>query len=155
MVICLREPKIAEKTYKQILGGTVDRREEYRRYLQSAHWRRTRQQALLRAGHKCEFSHYRGDQVESCNRTQNLEVHHKHYKSLGCEQPDDLLVLCEYHHKVTELMKWECRACGEAVVDRDVAGTMLENIGHFDDFTSLRGLVGQLCGHCQNGWEKD
>lgn len=60
----------------------------YQDYLQSAHWRQVRLEALDRAGNKCQL----------CSRKQTLEVHHNTYENLGCELPEDLIVLCDRCH---------------------------------------------------------
>ncbi len=33
-----------------------------------------------------------------CNSTKNLEVHHRTYANLGCEEHADLVVLCDFCH---------------------------------------------------------
>lgn len=60
----------------------------YVQYLQSEHWKETRAKALGRAHYKCQL----------CNSQHNLQVHHKTYVNRGCEQPDDLIVLCRVCH---------------------------------------------------------
>lgn len=60
----------------------------YERYLQTAHWSRVRQAALMRAGHRCEL----------CNGKAGLEVHHRTYERLGCEAAADLITLCSDCH---------------------------------------------------------
>jgi 5-methylcytosine-specific restriction endonuclease McrA len=69
------------------------RRLPYREYLRTHHWRRTRELALERAGHRCAL----------CPSCDFLSVHHRSYLRLGFEQPQDLIVLCrechERHHQ--------------------------------------------------------
>lgn len=65
------------------------KRANYKKYMSSAAWRKTRQEALKRAGYKCEV----------CGATKNLHVHHLTYKNFTHEQPEDLKVLCQYHHR--------------------------------------------------------
>lgn len=62
---------------------------DYRRYIKSKAWRIKREAALKHYGACCAF----------CHRTDRLEVHHRHYNSLGREKMKDLLVLCESCHK--------------------------------------------------------
>lgn len=68
---------------------------KYEEYLQTPHWRRTRDAALRRAGFSCSNS--------PCRERSNLQVHHRSYDRIGCERPDDLTVLCrrchEGHHR--------------------------------------------------------
>lgn len=67
-------------------------REKYARYLVSDEWKAIRQEALERAKHRCQI----------CNGDSNLQVHHRYYRGLGKEQPEDLTVLCEECHKLYE-----------------------------------------------------
>ena len=60
----------------------------YRAYMQSPEWRRRRNEALERAGHRCQV----------CNGTENLQAHHRTYENLGHELPGDLTVLCDECH---------------------------------------------------------
>ena len=55
----------------------------YLSYLQSPKWRKKRNAALEKAGHKCQL----------CNSKRNLHVHHKTYRNIGNERPEDLIVL--------------------------------------------------------------
>ena len=61
---------------------------DYKKYLQSKHWKRTRRKALRRGGNKCAL----------CGNTKELHVHHNNYKNLWHERKTDLIVLCSYHH---------------------------------------------------------
>lgn len=63
--------------------------DHYREYLDSEAWRGTRMAALKRAGHRCAV----------CGTNRGLEVHHKHYRSLGAEAWGDLAVLCRDCHE--------------------------------------------------------
>lgn len=64
--------------------------DDYKEYLNSWHWKRTRKRALKRYGYKCMI----------CGRKDNLQIHHNNYKNLRHEKPNDLLCLCDYHHKM-------------------------------------------------------
>lgn len=65
-------------------------KEQYLEYLQTDHWKQTRQAALERAGHRCQL----------CATTEHLQVHHNSYANLGNEKPEDLVVLCRKHHEL-------------------------------------------------------
>jgi hypothetical protein len=65
------------------------RRLPYSEYLKTTHWRRVRQWALERARRACAL----------CPTTRDLQVHHRSYARVGCEQPEDLLVLCRRCHE--------------------------------------------------------
>lgn len=61
----------------------------YADYLKTDHWRRTRQDALARCGHKCMV----------CGSKIGLEVHHNTYERRGQELPSDVIVLCRTCHQ--------------------------------------------------------
>jgi len=61
-------------------------------YLFSPEWQRTRENALLAAGHECQKCGARGRGV-------TLDVHHLTYERLGDELPADLIVLCRGCHQ--------------------------------------------------------
>src|SRR5579884_845295 len=58
---------------------------DYTDYLATPDWQRTRKAALQRAGKQCQ-----GCQTGDVE----LEVYHTTLDSLGCEQADDIMVLC-------------------------------------------------------------
>jgi HNH endonuclease len=65
------------------------RNAEYHTYLASPRWRAFREDALRTARWTCEC----GD------RGPDVEVHHLTYERLGCERPDDVIVLCPACHR--------------------------------------------------------
>lgn len=69
--------------------------DEYREYLSSSKWRQKREQALHRAGYKCERCG--NQQIES-----PLEVHHKTYENFKHEPPEDLEVVCKVCHELAD-----------------------------------------------------
>lgn len=66
----------------------------YYAYLRSVQWKGVRHDYLKRVGWRCERCHVRKVYL----------VHHLHYDSLGCEQPQDLMALCYECHEV--LHRW-------------------------------------------------
>lgn len=60
----------------------------YYKYIQSPEWRLKRAAALYHYGEKCC----------SCGVKRDLQVHHKHYRTLGREAMRDLEVLCRNCH---------------------------------------------------------
>jgi hypothetical protein len=65
--------------------------DSYRDYLHSEVWLRLREQALEKAGWRCQI----------CNKEKSLQVHHRKYaKKWGEESVSDLTVLCLRCHKV-------------------------------------------------------
>lgn len=61
----------------------------YNRYLRSPEWREKRKIALANAKNRCQL----------CNRSKNLEVHHRTYERFEHELPEDLTVLCQECHQ--------------------------------------------------------
>jgi len=76
--------------------------EKYRIYLKSSKWEKKRQKVLKRDKHRCR---HRGWIFFRCKETKNLQVHHITYKRVFSERLSDLIVLCDYHHKVVHLKK--------------------------------------------------
>lgn len=62
----------------------------YRDYLLTPEWQERRQEALARAGYRCQV----------CNGRERLEVHHRTYERRGHEEPGDLTVLDEDCHEL-------------------------------------------------------
>lgn len=63
---------------------------QYRLYIQSKEWREKRKIFLSRTAPFCE----------KCGREfKRLEVHHKHYRTLGNERHEDVDVLCQRCHR--------------------------------------------------------
>jgi len=68
--------------------GRNDWPNQYQRHIASAAWKRLRSDIIEERGNKCE----------RCGRDGSLHLHHKTYKSLGNEQPDDVELLCNACH---------------------------------------------------------
>ena len=60
----------------------------YSAYLNSDHWKQTRQKALENAEYQCW----------ECGSKDRLHVHHLTYENIGGELPEDLMVLCASCH---------------------------------------------------------
>ena len=70
---------------------------DYRQYLRSGWWRRTVRRATYLAGWRCQV--HEGGQ--RCTNRSRLQVHHRHYETLGSEDPaKDLVVVCPKHHRM-------------------------------------------------------
>jgi hypothetical protein len=79
-------------------------RPDYRTYMASREWAERRAEALMRSrdrlGPRCEvcgrhgLSHKNRPEDRRLTGANGLEVHHLHYRTLGDEDPDDLVVLC-------------------------------------------------------------
>lgn len=68
---------------------------EYQQYLASPKWRNFRAKILNERGHFCEY----------CGREHRLHLHHLTYDRIYNEHPDDVMILCEGHHKIIEDLK--------------------------------------------------
>lgn len=65
-------------------------REWYSNYLLSDEWKKLREQAVQRAGHKCQM----------CNSNGELHVHHRTYQTFNTDSViNDLIVLCASCHE--------------------------------------------------------
>ncbi len=62
----------------------------YGDYLQTPEWQETRRLALLRATFRCQ----------TCNKSKELNVHHRTYERLGRERQGDIIVLCDGCHEL-------------------------------------------------------
>jgi hypothetical protein len=60
----------------------------YKEYLQSDHWKKTRERTLELDGERCRV----------CNGSNSLQVHHRTYRRKGRELPVDLITLCKSCH---------------------------------------------------------
>lgn len=67
----------------------------YQQYLQSPHWKRVRGRMYQS---KCVYKCY------CCSKLNMLQLHHKSYKSLGKENLNHLIWLCEKCHKRTHAL---------------------------------------------------
>lgn len=54
-----------------------------------------RMMAMRRARHRCE--HVDGN--KRCSEVLFLDAHHLTYDRHGHEEPEDLMIVCRYHHK--------------------------------------------------------
>jgi 5-methylcytosine-specific restriction endonuclease McrA len=70
-------------------------RKRYEDHIRSEKWAIKRAFALNRAGKACE----------KCGYMFGLQVHHKHYRNLGDEKPEDLEVLCLDCHKIADIKR--------------------------------------------------
>lgn len=75
-------------------------RNYYNAYLKSIRWHLLRAKALTRDGYKCCL----------CNSTDTLQLHHKHYETLGEEDLEDVYILCKTCHKLLHLAKDSIRS---------------------------------------------
>lgn len=92
-------------------------------FYSSTAWKKLRKEALERAGHFCQFQEYNRPTcvtaasflgayeemnntivIRLCQAREGLQVHHKtNARFGGKERPEDLQVLCKYHHELVEM----------------------------------------------------
>ena len=65
----------------------------YSQYLESTHWKLFRFNIFAKRGMRCE----------RCASVKDINIHHKTYKRLGCELPEDVEVLCRVCHGLAHL----------------------------------------------------
>jgi hypothetical protein len=87
---------VDQRTLKRVLF--LSQRPAYESYLRTRRWREFRALALERALGTCE----RCGISEQTHRLLVLDVHHKTYKRLGREAPEDVEVLCRPCHQVAD-----------------------------------------------------
>lgn len=75
----------------------------YRQYLNSEHWKNTRERLLERHGAYCDC----------CGSTDNINVHHLTYKNIGKENDYELIVLCHRCHQIMHDQKRKRRLANE------------------------------------------
>lgn len=88
-------------------------RDEYRDYLTTDHWRRTRQRALKERGQRCE----------ACGSTRALHVHHRSYQRVGEEGIEDLRILCHACHQLAHDTRTQRHAPLTTATDIVITGT--------------------------------
>jgi 5-methylcytosine-specific restriction endonuclease McrA len=75
-------------------------REQYTAYLASPEWWAIREAVMRRAKGKCEDCRLAVKLGRSFQIADATEVHHLTYCRLGRELPEDLIAVCEDHHKL-------------------------------------------------------
>lgn len=85
----LDEKWAEEERYPKFRRRKTDWDRRHDRYLRGKHWQTTKSRAIEAVDYRCEW----------CGRYhRKLQVHHKHYRTLGHERLSDLLVLCPKCH---------------------------------------------------------
>lgn len=80
-------PSMAVRVYQ---GDSTKRWDNYEDYLRSTDWRKKKEEAIKRDGHRCRV----------CNGKTKLQVHHRTYARLYDEELSDLTTLCEKCHTI-------------------------------------------------------
>lgn len=93
---CFIFNSIFNKLLKKKKKKAADKRKEwYRNYLKSEHWKKRRARTLKQYGYKCAI----------CGSREHLEVHHLTYKNIYHEKDEDLKCLCRGCHKKQHMVK--------------------------------------------------
>lgn len=82
-----KQKKPNRKSKKLNLAHKPSKR-NYETYLESSHWKNFKKSYYILHEKKCAV----------CGTKLNINLHHKHYKSLGEESFDDVIPLCYDHH---------------------------------------------------------
>lgn len=94
-------------------------RPEYQSAIRSSHWKKLKALKLKLTGERCE----------GCGcRPMQPELHHRHYKTLGREQPGDVALVCMDCH---EKMDQEREAQGKKNFNSAVADSHLRAVETF------------------------
>lgn len=74
----------------------------YREYINSADWRFKADRFRAAKNYTCEKCGQNNDDYYSGRRSYEIElhVHHRHYKTLGNERQEDVLILCKMCHSL-------------------------------------------------------
>ena len=78
-----------DKSFKAKKNSLKKYRKKYKDYLASDQWAKI----------KIELLEYRGAFCERCGNDNFLQVHHKTYKNVFNEEPEDLEILCKSCHE--------------------------------------------------------
>lgn len=79
---------------------------KYRAHMASPEWAELRERKLDEVGHTCWVQrNHRKKNLNASPCKGYLQVHHKHYRTLGHERLKDLEVFCEHHHEVADELR--------------------------------------------------
>ena len=65
----------------------------HKSYMKSMRWHLLRAKALTRDEYKCAV----------CQSTDTLQLHHRHYENMGCENLEDVITLCKKCHEMLHI----------------------------------------------------
>jgi hypothetical protein len=81
-----RRPKRKPQGQRKQKSKRKRKKPDYRKYIKSKRWKRKREQALRHYQYMCHGC--------GTKKLEELQVHHRHYDTLGNECMEDLIVLC-------------------------------------------------------------
>lgn len=83
----------------------------YEEYLLSVHWR----------DKKAEYYSQEGKHCKVCGKKNTvIQLHHKHYNSLGKEKISDLVSLCRKHHNIAHLKQNRNKYKGRLSIQKSI-----------------------------------
>lgn len=87
------EPVLAAAEGYHFFNGRNDFPDRYHKRISSTEWKKLRLEVIEQQGNRCQ--HCGKDGI-------SLALHHKHYKSMGNEQPQDVELLCSDCHATAD-----------------------------------------------------
>jgi hypothetical protein len=95
------QKKLPPADFEAFLLGLIagNRRVDYYEYIASPEWKAKAEAAKKRAGYRCQVCNHGRDEGAI------LDAHHRTYKRLGHEKPEDITVLCRDCHELYEANK--------------------------------------------------
>jgi hypothetical protein len=121
-----------------------------------------RDEALRRAGHRCEWRD-EDDRMKGaggrCRQTLGLQLHHVHYGTVGRETLQDVRVLCDYHHRVQTALDRECAICCRPLFyHAQDAEAWLRHFANLYPDRRVADLLhdhAKVCDSCEDAWTRD
>lgn len=74
--------------------------ERYETVLRSARWRQLKWRRIMKAEFRCEQCGRRYQGLRRRGALRAFQLHHRHYRTVGCEELDDVMVLCPICHRL-------------------------------------------------------
>lgn len=111
----------------RIFDGRNEFPDRYHKRISSAQWKSLKRKVIGQRGNQCE----------RCGRENaSLELHHLHYRSMGSEQPEDVILLCrECHAEADEGRSAKNRPKRDVPKEGLIVGKDGVNWGKFDPDT--------------------
>jgi 5-methylcytosine-specific restriction endonuclease McrA len=74
---------------------------KYQTHLESKEWKQTRRSTMARVKSKSRRAVFQCEMCQEFFNTDAIQVHHKHYRTVGSERSEDLMVVCRWCHAET------------------------------------------------------
>jgi hypothetical protein len=129
-------------------NDTHEKPRNYTEYLKSEHWNLLRESLKDAAGYVCQICH---------GKDKRLEIHHKHYSTLGHEARSDLMVLCgDCHAKLHDIKKNDGQKVFREYVHLSAGAErfgFLVSLCNYDSDSNTafaRSVASATCPHCKS-----